>query len=329
MWKEKGSRHTSGREVMVLALPAGCGQRWRPRECSKGAQLARLTWRAELTLLSCLNSRPRAQAPGTGSMVSCPAGSSPGPFLLQICAASSRGRRTTLLFFHTPDHGLPPLGTAPWPPCEAASPPSLNAESSLPHPTHSPPARRPSAQHTQGGCAAGVPGPTQIWLAQPSAVGLCPRAVRAGAHCAMDSLTSRLGSEHVALLHLVCRMYIQASVPGSDAPRLSPLAVTSTGSHVFVLCLPPLPQQICIFLPDASVLLQRSSGPGTGMSLQPSGLTFPRRCIPDTSPMYTVQLVSVKQKQVPWFLPSLPGSFHYPNKGCQNVWWPRAAQACP
>lgn len=255
--------------------------------------------------------------------MSCPAGSSQAFFYFKsVLHPQGEGEPR----FSSPTHQT--TASSSWH-CPTASSrgrlptPSLNAESSLPAP------HPPSALHTQGGCAAGVQGPTQIRLAQPSAAGLCPRAVRAGAHCAMDSLTSRLGSEHVALLHLVCRMYIQASVPGSDAPEAVASRCYLQGSHISVLCLPP-PPQICIFPPDASVLLQRSSVPGTGMSSKPSGLTFPRRCAYPTPPMCNVPLVSVKQKQVPGVPAFSTRVFHCPNKqGMPEHLVARVAQACP
>lgn len=85
---------------------------------------------------------------------------------------------------------------------------------------------QPPSPQTQGGCAADVQGLTE------------------------DSLTPHLGSEHVAFLHLVCRMYIQASVSLAVTPHMGRhlwLLLTSTGSHIFLLCLPQLP------LPDMHI----------------------------------------------------------------------------
>lgn len=79
-------------------------------------------------------------------------------------------------------------------------------------------------------------------------------------------------------------MYIQASVPGSDAPEATasrcylhgfshlctvPASTSPADMHIPSRCLSATPEQ---------------SGPGTGMSLRPSGLTFPRRCCIPTPP---------------------------------------------
>ena len=88
------------------------------------------------------------------------------------------------------------------------------------------------------------------------------------------------------------------------------LSQTSTGSHIFALCLPRLPQQIYILPPDASVLLQSESGPGTGMRLKPLAWMSWRLLHTQHSRMYNVTCLS---NRFLMSLPSLPGLFPHSN----------------
>lgn len=71
-----------------------------------------------------------------------------------------------------------------------------------------------------------------------------------------------------------------SDVHGPDGPHTmssSQCVTEPTGFHILVLCLPRLPSQICIFLPDASPILGSWSGARTGMCLKPGGLTIPEK----------------------------------------------------
>lgn len=114
---------------------------------------------------------------------------------------------------------------------------------------------------------------------------------------------SRLGSEHVALLHLLCRMYIQASVSLTCLRQRRPLhdIVFSVAEPTgFTYCPVPAasltspPKKICIFLLKASFFLWSRPGPKTVMWLKPSGLKISEIVAYPSTPKYTTYFSQTK-----------------------------------
>jgi hypothetical protein len=122
----------------------------------------------------------------------------------------------------------------------------------------------------------------------------------------MDSPTARLGSEHVAFLHLVC-----FRVPGSDAPWPSPV-MTSTGSPIFALCLQLLVTDMQI--PSRLLSATPEQAWSWDSDFETQWLEFPGNCcISPTNPDVRNLFQSNKNRFL-MSLPSLPGLSPHPNK---------------
>ena len=108
------------------------------------------------------------------------------------------------------------------------------------------------------------------------------------------------------------------------------ISLTSTGSHIFALCLPRLPRQIYIFPPDASVLLQSESGPGIGMWLKPVAWMSWRLLHTQHSRMYNVTCFSQTGSSCPCLLYQGCSLIQtkQTHKECPLNWYPRVQPVC-